>query len=654
MIDECLKKKLLELTWDELRDWSDPQSVARGKDYVCQVETPVVINDGSIVSEVHGSDDYYARLSVDGHGELRGECTCPVGARCKHTVALALVSAKMLKAGTMIVDAKMTNRRWRTAQEELSYLHEDDNESAENSQEALGAEDTNADIITRYVSELPEENLRSLMNDLLENVPDAELYVKKQMAEIETAESTRPVKDRNIKDLLHETRQAISTATEGWYNPWERDGGCDEMPDYSEVLDCFKELKKAGEWRELMYLAKKLKKRGERQAEQSHDEGEIASQVSECMDVVVEAVMKQGDMDVLEKLKWDEDLRDKDDYGILTDMKSSWSTLLNASEQDWGRVIDAVTAKCDEERKNHPWKARQLRYDLAIVMERVGRMERAVEILKEIIPEDPHAYMKLVDFYERHERHTEAAALCRKALAIRPSLNCDYELRDRLQKIAANTKDPKIIAAQSLDDFLSSPYETRYEELKKACDVLGVWKRVHDFILRHYEFGAKIKDEKDWPLAKLEMTGSDTKQSYPCAGELIDIALHEKRMDDVVKWFRILTHDGRDIAYSYGWFGDRNEKVAEAIVKIAPELSLKVWQKKIAANCERPDRSCYANIGAALRKMRPVMERLGRSDEWQGMVDGLRTEYKRRSSLVKILNEIDREKGGSARIADGE
>ena len=132
MIDECLKKKLLELTWDELRDWSDPQSVARGKDYVCQVETPVVFNDGSIVSEVHGSDDYYARLSVDGHGELRGECTCPVGARCKHTVALALVSAKMLKAGTMIVDAKMTNRRWKTAQEELSYLHEDDNESAEN------------------------------------------------------------------------------------------------------------------------------------------------------------------------------------------------------------------------------------------------------------------------------------------------------------------------------------------------------------------------------------------------------------------------------------------------------------------------------------------------------------------------------------------
>jgi len=63
-----------------------------------------------------------------------------------------------------------------------------------------------------------------------------------------------------------------------------------------------------------------------------------------------------------------------------------------------------------------------------------------------------------------------------------------------------------------------------------------------------------------------------------------------------------------NISYSYGWNGDRNEEVADAVAKIAPELSVKVWEKKIAANCEKPDRSCYANIGAALRKLRPLLE----------------------------------------------
>jgi len=37
---------------------------------------------------------------------------------------------------------------------------------------------------------------------------------------------------------------------------------------------------------------------------------------------------------------------------------------------------------------------------------------------------------------------------------------------------------------------------------------------------------------------------------------------------------------------------------------------------------------------------------------WQELLDGLRTEYRRRGSLVKILNEIDRERGGSGRIAE--
>jgi len=123
MIDERLKEILTAMTWDGLREWSDPKSVERGKGYLAEVESPAAFADGSLVSEVHGSDDCYARLSVDANGELQGECTCPVGHRCKHCAALALVAAKMLKSGTAIADAKMSNRRWKTAAEELSYLN---------------------------------------------------------------------------------------------------------------------------------------------------------------------------------------------------------------------------------------------------------------------------------------------------------------------------------------------------------------------------------------------------------------------------------------------------------------------------------------------------------------------------------------------------
>ena len=115
-----LKKRLLALTWDELREWSDARSVERGRGYLSRVEPPVLFPDGGLVAEVHGSDDYYAKLRVDASGRLEGVCTCPVGVRCKHCVALALTAAKRLKAGADFPEADLVSRRWKRAAEELA------------------------------------------------------------------------------------------------------------------------------------------------------------------------------------------------------------------------------------------------------------------------------------------------------------------------------------------------------------------------------------------------------------------------------------------------------------------------------------------------------------------------------------------------------
>ncbi len=106
-----MKRRLLSLTWDELCAWSDPRSVARGKGYLSRVGAPVLFPDGGLVAEVHGSDDYYAKLRVDASGRLEGVCTCPVGVRCKHCVALALTAAKRLKAGDDFPEADLVSRR---------------------------------------------------------------------------------------------------------------------------------------------------------------------------------------------------------------------------------------------------------------------------------------------------------------------------------------------------------------------------------------------------------------------------------------------------------------------------------------------------------------------------------------------------------------
>ena len=96
--DDRLKSALLDLTWKKMKEWADLGSVERGRGYLDNVEEPRQYPDGSVVAEVHGSEDYYTRLHIDDDGKLQGDCTCPVGYRCKHAVALALVAIKKLKA----------------------------------------------------------------------------------------------------------------------------------------------------------------------------------------------------------------------------------------------------------------------------------------------------------------------------------------------------------------------------------------------------------------------------------------------------------------------------------------------------------------------------------------------------------------------------
>ena len=55
-MNEKLKKRLLALMWDELRDWSVARSVERGRGYLSCVEPPVLSPDGGLVAEVHGTE----------------------------------------------------------------------------------------------------------------------------------------------------------------------------------------------------------------------------------------------------------------------------------------------------------------------------------------------------------------------------------------------------------------------------------------------------------------------------------------------------------------------------------------------------------------------------------------------------------------------
>ena len=176
--------------------------------------------------------------------------------------------------------------------------------------------------------------------------------------------------------------------------------------------------------------------------------------------------------------------------------------------------------------------------------------------------------------------------------------------------------------------------------------------RVDAFVLSFLETGrASVEAEVRWPLPRTGLPSP--KGAQPNLPALLEIALEEKRGTDVWSLYEQLRREAKGAAGGYGYSGNAfGWRVADAVAKELPEEALKIWDGKIRANVASAHESCYQTICKALEKMRPVMVRLGKGDDWKARVAELRTEYKRRSKFTAMLDALTSGRGASSRIAD--
>jgi len=588
------------------------------------------------------------------NGELKGVCTCPVGYTCKHAVALALVASKALQKDDAIADAERMGKGWRMALEELDGLSVDRDGEAEND------DADERDEVQDHVAGLGEQALRDLMLELVEAYPSVREHIMSKLASRKNASATKAASGKTLPaNIVPQARRAIKDATRGYYDPYDR-YGYDEAPDYSVVLSYFEDLRDAGDWENLMALGKELKRRANEQAERSaHDEGEICREASRCMDVVAKAVM-ESDLDPVEKVKWEADIKADDSFSVLYDMEVSYRTALKTDSAGWKKIADYLV---DKEVTDHVVGCMGLRVwaswsDVAQALENAGNLDEAIRTLRDRLEDDDALYVDLAELLERHGRLDDAKAVCREGVARLPD-DDGYEttsgkLRKKLRGWAEVEGDVKSVAAYDLAGFLSQPWIGRYGELKKSCEKAGAWERVQDFLCRHFETGCPVVDEKRWPLPKIEVRLPDTiAGAFPNYDMLIDLAVKEGRGLDALRWFKARPNkEERTWGFKRDLSGGKEWDVADAVSDLQPDAALEIWQGLVAKNLEYAGEECYRVICKALAKMQPVMKKAGRLDEWQRGVADIRTEYKRRRNLVKMLDDLVRERGVSSRIAD--
>ena len=119
-MDDKLQSLLSNVTDERLFAWTDPKMVGRAYGYLDKVENITLVEGQGIVALAHGTNDYYTRVFIGDDGDLEAVCSCPVGHRCKHAVAVILNASKTIKDGGCIAENTEDCEIWKAAESALA------------------------------------------------------------------------------------------------------------------------------------------------------------------------------------------------------------------------------------------------------------------------------------------------------------------------------------------------------------------------------------------------------------------------------------------------------------------------------------------------------------------------------------------------------
>ncbi len=623
-----LHKVILDLSLEDLRRWAGSKILNRGKSYQQHVYDLARTEDGGLLASVSGTDEYETWVGVD-DGALDYFCTCPYDwGACKHTVAVILKGLAMVKAGEKIPLAEPDDERSRFMDAEFSN---DDEEDFDECGQIIDVETAVKPILQKK----KKAELLAMLLDYAQRFPE----VKQTILETDQLQSG------DVGKLVCALAAEIEEVTgeDAYYDHW-RDAG--SLPDYTHIHQQLAALLAKGHADEVVQLGQQLWKQGCEQVGQSHDDGETADEVADCMAIVFEAV-ETSSMAKAEQLLWFIDVFLEDEYSI-SDEGQEYVYADHYQKKHWQKVAKALeirlakTAKPkDKDDYSGQYRREGIMNWLITAFEKSGQQEQVLPLLEK----EAHTvqcYGRLVDLLLERGESNKARDWCIKGYerTRENATGIAARLQEKLRELARQEHNPELVAAYRAQDFFSRSGLSNYQELARACEAVGCWPAVQTAVMIFLETG-QLPDltgkNKKWPLPAPEIDpskNSSFRQDFPLYGALIDIAIHEKRFDDVVGLYKQSQKGNR-------WYTARDKEVAEAVAVSHPEVALAIWQQLALNQIGQVKPSAYAVAATYLAKMRRVYKQTRQLSKWQVLMTTIRTEHKRKIRLLEILDGLE-------------
>jgi len=639
---ERLRTLLQQVSTADLRDWAGDTILQRGRRYVTQVAELARTSQGELAALVVGQGLYTTVVFFDDNDMLGGWCSCPCEfVPCKHAVAVILAAAERVRQGEDIPSLQMTHELWALLPEGLSAEGDAHFPDPDDPCGSLAELPPGAGNIRQILAGKSRDDLLALLVELAGAYPEVARRIR-ETAALETGEV-----DGIVRSLHWEILEITSPMA--WYNPWTREG---YLPDYSHVCEQLAALLAKGHADAVMGLGEVIWKRGLDQVAGSQDEGETAIMLADCMALVLPA-LPQSSRTPPQQLQWLIERIMEDDFDLLV----SGDTLLDSeayTPAHWQVVatwlekqLAATPVSLNDEYTLNLARSRIVRW-LMEAHRRAGWQERIIPLLEQ---EVHHCgmYTDLVDALLAAGQRAKARQWCIEGMerTRRSWPGIIRSLRERLKKIASRAKKPDLVAAYVAEEYFDYPSRKTYQALQKATEKIGCWPAVRAGVLQFLETGRLPvssppgKESEGWPLPPTEVAPADGparnfSRSFPWFDQLIDLALLEKRLDDVVSLYEAYRKQSP-------WLRETDEAVAAAVADSHPDVSLGIWRAMAEDLIATVKAKAYDEAAVYLKQMRRLYTRLDRTAEWRAFMAELRLKHKAKRRLMSVLDKLERE-----------
>ncbi len=346
---------------------------------------------------------------------------------------------------------------------------------------------------------------------------------------------------------------------------------------------------------------------------------------------------------------WSYEMNALDEYAMVDDMGK---TLRDHAwpPKVWSEVADRLIASLKNE-SSEPRNWRQLER-IVSALDKAKRREEATELLRKEAPKRGEQEMladRLIEVGCLDEAEQMIVGHLRKRL---PAISKnDYHDRDwmqRLKVVAEKKKDGPTLASIQAAEFFHDPERETILPLLKTAKTLKIElaiRRGIDTFLQSGELPAAVVSalsgkkpspaaKRNWPIPVFFF------QPKPdAAGSRYDVlcewAVAENRPDDVVRWFDALQKKPSQKRHV-----DEFE-VAEAVMSSHPDRAYEIYRKAAEEEMDTTSTNHYPLAISHLRKAKQALEKAKRGREWAKIMEDIRTKHRRKSSLMKRLDELE-------------